>query len=127
MITEISEVRWMEHDNGYMMQLCTIDDKVYQRDQNEYSSMIMNAMATNLDMKILEEQDESNRLPSLNDIPWKELHDEHKEIFKEYNLFGEDTRVIRRYWFREEDGDIVPVVVESENNKRIHVETKNEE
>ena len=62
----------------------------------------------------------------MSDIPWEELHDEHKEIFKEYKLFGDDTRVIRRYWFREEDGNIAPVVVESENSKEFHIEVKKE-
>jgi len=120
---EISDVRWLEHGKeGYLMQFCTIDDKVHQRDPTEYSVMIMNAMSTPMDLVVLKEGGENGeppRLPSLNDIPWSELHDGFKEALREYRVFGDDTRVIRRMWFREDNGDIVPVIVKSENSVEV--------
>lgn len=120
---EISDVRWLEHDKeGYLMQFCTIDDKVHQRDPTEYSVMIMNAMSTPMDLELLKEGEkngETPRLPSLNDIPWSELHYGFKEALREYKLFGDDTRVIRRMWHRDDDGVFTPVIVKTKNSVEV--------
>ena len=120
---EISDVRWLEHDKeGYLMQFCTIDDKVHQRDPTEYSVMIMNAMSTPMDLELLKEGEkngETPRLPSLNDIPWSELHYGFKEALREYKLFGDDTRVIRRMWHRDDDGVFTPVIVKTKNSGEV--------
>ena len=120
---EISDVRWLEHDKeGYLMQFCTKDDKVHQRDPTEYSVMIMNAMSTPMDLELLKEGEkngETPRLPSLNDIPWSELHYGFKEALREYKLFGDDTRVIRRMWHRDDDGVFTPVIVKTKNSVEV--------
>lgn len=106
-------------DAGFLRQIVSFNDTLYQNDPMENMVQIANAMFIKADQDILDRKDPESRFPTIRDMPWDGLDEKLREIYKEdLYLWGENTRIAERFWHYSGD-DVQAVVVRTGDGRDV--------
>ena len=96
------------------IQFVSFDNKEMNYEDSECAAKFLKSMLTEKDRASLADKDEQAQLATVFTRPWNSAPDHLQEDLQELNAFGEETIIASRTWV-DEDGELIPVVVEEQN------------
>lgn len=97
------------------IQFASFDNKEMNYEDSECAAGLIFSMLVEKDCASLADKDEQARLATVFTAPWNSLPEHLQEDLQELNAFGEETIIASRTWV-DEDGELIPVVVEEQND-----------